>query len=581
MATRPRDFYEVQERQRRRSLALFGAVLLFYFVALGLIGLAFLASFGLVFRGGPLSSPGFWPRFLLADFALAVVVAGLHFQDARKNGPRFILRRLQAATPDAADRYHVQLLNTVDEIRIAAGLPRVNTYVLPSFAVNSLAVIEEDGTPAVAVTEGLLAEGTRDELQAVAAHELAHIARGDAFYLTLVCSLANLFESFKDALEPETDAGAACAAEGRGGGGFPPVLFYAAVALSALVMRLLSMLVSRERELLADAAAVELSRAPEALARIVYKAHVKNSFVGDFPLSYAPLFIVRPDARDTPDNLLGRIFSSHPPLAKRLGALAAMVRKKPEAIVNAVWDEEKARQDARGVLHSYEELRTEQMDLFPAAAGPDGSPPSASDEARVWLLAAAAERPWEGPFTVPELICRPRFSPAIRVKNTQEGIEARAREFPQIRMALLNLARKKPLSPGRENLCPRCRIPLSGAFYEGVAVRVCGRCRGRLVGAASVDRIVARREVTFSAPLVEKARKFRAKVVLNPLKRQKVAEGLDAAVPCPGCGYRMVARPYNYQYFVPVDKCLSCSKIWFDADELEVLQILIEDRKAK
>jgi Zn-finger nucleic acid-binding protein len=41
----------------------------------------------------------------------------------------------------------------------------------------------------------------------------------------------------------------------------------------------------------------------------------------------------------------------------------------------------------------------------------------------------------------------------------------------------------------------------------------------------------------------------------------------------------MVARPYNYQYFVPVDKCLSCSKIWFDADELEILQILIEDRK--
>jgi Zn-finger nucleic acid-binding protein len=258
-----------------------------------------------------------------------------------------------------------------------------------------------------------------------------------------------------------------------------------------------------------------------------------------------------------------------------------MVRKKPEAIVNAVWDEEKAREDARGVLHSYEELRTEQLELFPAGAGPEGSSPSAPDEARVWLLAGLAERPWEGPFTVPELLCRPRFSPVMRVKNTQEGIEARAREFPQIRMALLNLARKKPLSPGRENLCPRCRIPLSGAFYEGVAVRVCGRCRGRLVDAASVDRIVARREVTFSEPLVEKARKFRAKFVLNPLKRQKVAAGLDAAIPCPSCGYRMVARPYNYQYFVPVDKCLSCSKIWFDADELEVLQILIEDRKAK
>ena len=575
----PRDFYEVQKRQKRRSLFLFAAVLVFHFVLIGLVGLALLASFGLVLSTAWLRSPDFWPRFLAADLALATVVAALHFLDARRNGPRFILRRLQAATPDAADRYHVQFLNTLDEIRIAAGLPRVNAYVLPSFAVNSLAVIEEDGTPAVAVTEGLLAEGTRDELQAVAAHELAHIARGDAFYLTLVCSLANLFERFKDALEPEDADRAACDPGGRSSAAFPPVLFYAAVALSALVMRLLSMLVSRERELLADAAAVELSRAPEALARVVYKAHVKNSFVGDFSLSYAPLFIVRPDSRDTPDNLWGRIFSSHPPLMKRLGALAGMVRKKPEAVVASVWEEERARDGARGVLHSYEELRREQLELFPAAAGAAGAA-RPEDEGRVWQL-AAAEGDWEGPFTLPELLCRPRFTPLARIRNAQEGVTARAREFPQVRIALHDLARRKPPAPGRENLCPRCRAPLAEAFYEGVAVRVCGRCRGRLVDAAGVDRIVARRELDFSEALRAKARAFREKSVRNPLRRQKVEDALSPAVPCPACGYRMVARPYNYQYFVPVDKCLSCSKIWFDADELEVLQLLIEERASK
>jgi len=578
MATRTRDFYEIQERQRRKSLPLFAAVLAFHFIALGLIGLAFLATFGLIFGMGLMASPGFWPRFLLVDLAVAVIVAFFHFQGARKNGPRIILRRLQAATPDAADRYHVQFLDTLDEIRIAAGLPRVNAYVLPSFAVNSLAVIEEDGTPAVAVTEGLLAEGTRDELQAVAAHELAHIARGDAFYLTLVCSLANLFETFKDALGSAAEDEAAGDGS-RKGGGFPPVLFTIAVALSALIMRLLSMLVSRERELLADAAAVELCRAPDALARIIYKAHIKNSFVGDFSVSYAPLFIVRPDSRDTPDNLLGRIFSSHPPLMTRIGALAAMVRKKPEAVVEAVWEEERAREAARGVLHSYEELRKEQLELFPRLEAGAGAQP-AGEEARVWMLASGTEKPWEGPFTVAELLCRPRFSAIMRVRNTQEGIEARAREFPQIRIALHNLARKKPLAPGRQNLCPRCRIPLGEAFYEGVGIRVCGRCGGRLVDAASVDRIVARREVDFSGPLREKARLFREKAVHNPLKRQKIESALAADVPCPNCGYRMTARPYNYQYFVPVDKCLSCGKIWFDADEIEVLQILIEDRTA-
>jgi len=579
MPTRTRDFYEIQERQRRKSLPLFAAVLAFHFAALGLIGLAFLATFGLFFGPWLMASPGFWPRFLLVVLAVAAVVAFFHFQDARKNGPRVILRRLQAAMPDASDRYHVQFLNTLDEIRIAAGLPRVNAYVLPSFAVNSLAVIEADGTPAVAVTEGLLAEGTRDELQAVAAHELAHIARGDAFYLTLVCSLANFFESFKDALGSAADDEAVCEGS-RKGASFPPVFFYAAVAFSALVMRLLSMLVSRERELLADAAAVELCRAPEALARIIYKAHIKNSFIGEFSLSYAPLFIVRPDSRDTPDTFLGRIFSSHPPLMLRTGALAAMVRKKPEAILESVWEEERSREAARGVLHSYEELRKEQLELFPRQEGGPGGPP-AGEEARVWMLAAGADRPWEGPFTVAELLCRPRFSAIMRVRNTQEGIEARAREFPQVRIALHNLARKKPLAPGRQNLCPRCRVPLGEAFYEGVGIRVCGRCGGRLVDAASVDRIVARREVDFSGPLREKARLFRERAARNPLKRQKIDSALAADVPCPNCGYRMVARPYNYQYFVPVDKCLSCSKIWFDSDELEILQILIEDRASK
>ncbi len=579
MATRTRDFYEIQERQRRRSLPLFAAVLAFHFAAIGLTGLAFLATFGLLAGTGLMAAPGFWPRFLLIVLAVAVLVAFFHFLDARRNGPRTILRRLQAATPDAADRYHVQFLNTLDEVRIAAGLPRVNAYVLPSFAVNSLAVIEGDGTPAVAVTEGLLAEGTRDELQAVAAHELAHIARGDAFYLTLVCSLANFFESFKDALGAAAEDETPCDGARRGGG-FPPVLFYAAVAVSALVMRLLSLLVSRERELLADAAAVELSRAPEALARIIYKAHIKNSFVGDFTLSYAPLFIVRPDARDTPDNLLGRAFSSHPPLMSRLGALAAMVRKKPEAVIESVWEEERARETSRGVLHSYEELRKEQLDLFPRREDSPG-PAAADDESRVWMLAGPGEKIWEGPLTVAELLCRPRFSAIMKVKNMQEGVEARAREFPQIRIALHNLARKKPLAPGRQNLCPRCRIPLSETFYEGVGIRACGRCGGRLVDAASVDRIVARREVSFSDALREKARLFRAEAVRNPLRRQKIESALAADVPCPNCGYRMVARPYNYQYFVPVDKCLSCEKIWFDADELEVLQVLIEDRAAK
>lgn len=590
MAAVPRDFYEIQKSQRAKSLALFFVVLAFYFAALGIIALAAVLSLGLLLGGGTLSSPAFWVRFLAVDLATATLIAFLHYQDARRNGPRYILKRLQAAVPDPGDRYHKQFLNTLDEVRIAAGLPRVNGYILPTFAVNSLALIEDGRTPVVAVTEGLLADGTRDELQAVAAHELAHIARGDAFYLTLVCSLANVFERLREALEPEQDDfQAACAGGGRAAG-VSPFLLSAAVSLSALVMHLLSMLISRERELLADAAAVEICRSPESLARAIYKAQVKNSFIGDFSLTYTPLFIVPPDARDVPDTWLGKVFNSHPPFMKRLGILADMAHKNVEAIIEDVLENQKIRGQARGVIHSFEEIRKGQIELFPGFApdsGPSAGPAGGTgepargpelEEAGAWLLLSGVPRKWQGPFTVAELVCDPRFTPAVQVRNTQEGIEARAREFPQVRAALDNLFRKRPLEPRRQNLCPRCRVPLSEAFYEGVAARVCRKCSGKLVGVSGVERIIARREVGFSEDLVAKAREFEDRVLRNPIKRQKINASLSQEIPCPACGYRMVLRPYNYQYFVPVDKCLSCSRTWFDSDELEILQILIERR---
>jgi len=113
--------------------------------------------------------------------AVSILIAVFHFYDARKFGAKFIRRRMQAESPDSSDRYHKRFSNTVEEIRIASGLPFVKPYIIPSFAINSMALIEEDKTPSIIVTEGLLAEFTRDELEAVIAHELAHIIRGDTF----------------------------------------------------------------------------------------------------------------------------------------------------------------------------------------------------------------------------------------------------------------------------------------------------------------------------------------------------------------------------------------------------------------
>jgi Zn-dependent protease with chaperone function/Zn-finger nucleic acid-binding protein len=575
------DFYEVQSRQRRRSLLVFGALVLVYFAAVGLITLAVLLTFGIFAYGGGIFTRSFLGRLLLFDLLVSTLVAWFHYQDARKFGARYILDRLEAAPPDPGDRYHSRFLNTLEEIRIAAGAPRVAAYVLPTSAINSMGLVEADGTPAVAVTEGLLAECTRDELQAVAAHELAHIVRGDALYVTLVCSLANVFEKMRDALEPEAPErppGLAGAGSRSGGGGAP--LIFIVVTLSSIVMRILGTLISRERELLADAAAVEFGREPMALARAIYKAHVRNSFVGDFSAVYAPLFIVSPDSGGVREGFFGRVFNTHPPLMKRIGALAGMAAKSPEEVVRQVWDGRRDREGARETLTSFEESGKGPRSAGlggNAEASTEGSP-SGPEAARIWQVRGPGGA-WEGPMTVREMVSLPRFTSLLMVRNTQEGVEAKAREFPQVRDALRGRGLRRPLDPGGGNKCPRCGVPLTETFYEGVGVKACPRCRGRLVAMALIDRIIARKEVAFSEALVRKAGEFKARFLSEPVLTKRISETQPEKPPaCPDCGYPLRARPYSYAFFIPVDKCLSCHKIWFDADELEILQILVEDR---
>jgi len=177
-----------------------------------------------------------------------------------------------------------------------------------------------------------------------------------------------------------------------------------------------------------------------------------------------------------------------------------------------------------------------------------------------------------------ELLFLRIFTPMIWIKNLQEGIKAPAREFPQIRTALRNLAQKKPINPAKQNRCPRCRLPLGDDFYEGVAIKICRRCRGKLIDAGVMERIITRKEVAFSDYLIKKAKEFEQKFMQNPFITVKTIARRTFQIFCPKCGSRMLPRPYTYQYIIPVDKCLSCYKIWFDTDELEILQILTEKK---
>jgi len=562
-----RDFYEIQRKQWQKSLLLFLILIIFYFFLVGFVSFIFIISLGLFMPGISLFTGNGLQYFFLINLILSIVVAAFHFYDARFHGAKFIRKRLQAAVPDTEDRYHKQFINTIDEMRIAAGLPRVTPYIIPAFAINSMALMEADKNPSIIVTEGLLAEFTRDELQAVIAHELAHIIRGDTFYITLVCSLANFFERLREMAEPhdKPQGQIGVTQDTRGGN---PLVFLAA-SISSLLMHLLSTLISRQRELLADATAVELNRNPAALARAIYEAHVNNSFIGDFNLSYSPLFIVPPESKGISDRLFSRIFNSHPPLMKRVRQLAEMIPTSPARIIDEVLEIRKRREQARSILHSSEET-SPGIKKSPALLDD-----IQSEEEGIWSVRSPNGK-WMGPFSLEKILSLQFFTPRIWVKNIQEEIEAAAGEFPQIRTGLRNLYHKKPVNPDRYNKCPRCRTTLKDTFYEGIALKICPSCKGKLVDSSVINRIIARREVAFSDHLVKKATAFKENFLQNPVRARKINMKKSQAIFCPICGSKMLPRPFTYQYIIPVDKCFSCHRTWFDPDELEILQLLIE-----
>ena len=566
----PLDFYEIQRKQRRKSVFLILVLFLFYFFAIGFISVVCVVSFGLILSKEILLSADFLRKLLLFDAAVSIIIAIFHYVDARRFGATFILKRLDARAPDLSDRYHQRFTNTVDEMRIASGLPKVIPHVIPSFAVNSMAVISADDTPNVLVTEGLLAEFTRDEIQAVVAHELAHILRGDTFYITLVCSLANFFERLRQAIEPDTSYHRHHS-QARGGGAVAHLMVYLAVFASNIIMHLLSTLISRQREILADAAAVELSRNPKALGRAIYKAHLKNSFVGDFNVTYSPLFIVPPESTGgESDGFFARMFNSHPPLMRRIRLLANMLKTRPARIIQEVWEIQKKREKARTLVSSREETIPKEAS---STAQPEERP---EEEGKVWSVQDRRGN-WEGPYSLDGLLSSRSFFPLAKVKNLQEEIEARAREFPQIRDAIRKIRKRLFIDPGKKNKCPRCGIPLKDGYYEGVPIKICPQCGGKLVNSNFKERIITRKELKFSGHLIRKAREFKENFMQRPFQIKKIAFEKAEKISCPNCGSRMVPRPYSLHYVIPVDKCMACDKVWFDADELEILQILIEE----
>jgi len=529
--------FEVEREARWRIWALFGLLILV--VWLSLLPVALLAA---VFTHDVLGIdplPGSWApsssRTLVETFVwmlvLGLLISLATWATSQRRARERLLKVLHAEPLDPRDSYHKRLWHVVDESRIAAGLPALSCFVVPGPAMNAFTFADRRGPACIGVTEGALSRLSRQQLQAVVAHEIAHVASRDCVTTTRACLLFNVHTALSRWLEKPRPVrrwpmlGALLLSSERGGSAldymptekelghdvqtssFVAFVLWLVVGAMELAGTVVKLAISRQREYAADLAAARYTRDPVSLAEALQTMGRHRGGAGPIPAGLSPLCI-RP-AQVSGLEAGGRWLATHPPLAARIERLLALAREQ-----GGDPQERAARLAARQRSREHVAL-----------------PPGTRTQALDGLVAAATA--------------------------TDSG-------------------------------CPVCGGALRQVVYEGAAILACPECGGRAATHAQVDAILSRREMGFTpdqerlADIYEQEQKRLASLFEGPLAGPQARDTPPLTQPqatpiaCPRCADTMDRGVWNALYPLAVDRCEKCRLVWFDRDELEVLQILVE-----
>ncbi len=316
------DFFEHQDRSRKRSrwlVVMFLAATAAITLAVDLVAVA---VFGVAGDGGLWGALEANAALVAGASAVTVLVilGGSAFRIAQLgSGGADVARSLGGVPvpPEADDLPRRRLRNVVEETALAAGLPVPEVFILEQeTGINAFAAGNSPSDAAVAVTRGALEKLNRDELQGVIAHEFSHIGNGD---MRLNLRLMGwLFGILLIALAGRgmLRAGAR-GGRGRGSGGL--ALFGVALVvvgyIGVFAGRIIKAAVSRERERLADASAIQFTRNPPGLAGALKK-------IGGLDVGSR---LTQAEAEEVSHMLfaegLSGFFDTHPPLVERIRAL--------------------------------------------------------------------------------------------------------------------------------------------------------------------------------------------------------------------------------------------------------------------
>jgi len=290
------SFYDRMEENRRNSYILIALVFGVCLAAVWGFSLMFFGDSYLGFIFGALFSGGYVAATYFAADRMILGVSGAR---------------------EAKKQEFPHLVNVVEGLSIAAGVPMPKVYVIDDPAPNAFAVGTSPEKASVAFTTGLISMMNRAELEGVAAHELSHIKNFDSRMATIAVAMVGLIAILSDiGLRSMFWGGRGGRGRGNGAGALA-LIGLLIIIIAPIMAQLVRLSLSRQREYLADASGAELTRYPDGLASALEKMKKAGTMVQRATDATASLYFANPLS-------MGGLFATHPPLEERIKRLKEM-----------------------------------------------------------------------------------------------------------------------------------------------------------------------------------------------------------------------------------------------------------------